>query len=96
MYAVTVTFTIRAGEMDRFLSAMMENARASLATEPGCRQFDVLTDPTLADQAFLYELYDDRAAFEAHMQTAHFATVNDALEGVVVDKVIQTFSQVRR
>ncbi|MGH6683575.1 MAG: putative quinol monooxygenase [Pseudolabrys sp.] len=37
---------------------------------------------------FLYEIYDDRAAFEAHLKTAHFASFNRDSEPLVADKKI--------
>lgn len=72
MYVVTVEFKVRPEFLAQFLPEMIANARASATTEPGCRQFDVCTDPQDASRIFLYELYDDRAAFEAHLATAHF------------------------
>ena len=45
---------------------------ARSATKPGCRRFDVIEPLGEADRVMLYEIYDDRAAFEAHVQTAHF------------------------
>jgi quinol monooxygenase YgiN len=75
---------------------MLENARASTSLEPGCRQFDVLTDPARAGQVFLYELYDDEAAFKAHMQMPHFAKFNAEAGDMIADKDIKTFEQVAR
>ena len=72
MYVVTVEFKVRPEFLAQFLPEMIANARASATTERGCRQFDVCTDPQDVSRIFLYELYDDRAAFEAHLATAHF------------------------
>lgn len=72
MFAITVEFKLRAEFVGQFLHEMIANAHASATTEPGCRPFDVCTDPQDASRIFLYELYDDRAAFEAHLATAHF------------------------
>ena len=72
MYVVTVEFKVRPEFLGQFLPEMIANARASTTTEAGCRQFDVCTDPRDTSRIFLYELYDDRAAFEAHLATAHF------------------------
>jgi (4S)-4-hydroxy-5-phosphonooxypentane-2,3-dione isomerase len=72
MYVVAVEFTIKPESLRAFMPLMLENARASRETEPGCRQFDVCTDPKKPERIFLYELYDDRAAFDAHLATAHF------------------------
>jgi quinol monooxygenase YgiN len=96
MYAVTVTFTIHDGQMEAFLPLILKNARASVADEPGCRQFDVCTDPERPGQVFLYELYDDEAAFEAHQQMPHFKATGVAVDGLVADKELRTFSTVER
>lgn len=72
MLVVTVDFTVKPQFVAEFRAEMVRNARASRETEPGCRRFDVAwsdRDPTLV---FLYELYDDMAAFEAHTRTGHF------------------------
>jgi len=65
MYVIIVDFTIRREHLAAFHAAMVENARLSRETEPGCRQFDVCLDPKDATRYFLYELYDDEAAFQA-------------------------------
>lgn len=95
MYAVTVTFTIAPGRMRNFLPLIQANARTSLEDEPGCQRFDVCTDPDLADQVFLYELYDDRAAFDAHLQSAHFRGFDAEVAGMIADKAVRCFAEVR-
>jgi (4S)-4-hydroxy-5-phosphonooxypentane-2,3-dione isomerase len=95
MFAVTVTFRIVHKQSAAFMPLMIENARASLALESGCHRFDVLTDPGRPDEVFLYELYEDRAAFDAHMQTEHFLQFNRASADMIEDKEVKTFSEVR-
>ena len=58
---------------ERFRKLIVENARASVRDEPGCRQFDVVIPQGEKERVFLYEIYDDADAFEAHKRTAHFA-----------------------
>lgn len=72
MHVVTVEFVAKASHIEPFRAAMIENATASREREPGCRQFDVAVDPAEPSTIFLYELYDDRAAFDAHLATAHY------------------------
>ena len=94
MYAVTVSFTVAQGRMVDFIPLMQKNARTSLAEEPGCRQFDVCSDPTAPDAVFLYELYDDRAAFDAHLASAHFRSFDAAVASMVSVKEVRCFGQV--
>jgi autoinducer 2-degrading protein len=72
VYVIVVDFTIKPEHVAAFRTAIVENARLSRESEPGCRQFDVCVDPKDATRIFLYELYDDEAAFQAHLRTAHF------------------------
>jgi quinol monooxygenase YgiN len=74
VYVVIVEFTIHAEHADAFMAALLTNALASREGEHGCRQFDVCTAPGDRTRVFLYEVYDDKAAFDAHVRTAHFAT----------------------
>lgn len=96
MYAVTVRFQINPETADAFLDLMRQNARASVRDEPGCHQFDVCTDADRPGEVFLYEIYDDRAAFEAHMTTAHFISFDAASAPFVLSKDVQCFAQVDR
>lgn len=94
MFAVTVSFTIKPDRRDAFMQAMLTNAAASKELEPGCHQFDVCTDADSPDEVFLYELYEDSAAFEAHLQTDHFAVFAAQENDLIVDKTIKTYRTV--
>ena len=89
MYVVTVEFEIRDTDVSAFMPLMRENARLSRTTEPGCRQFDVCTDPKRPAFVFLYELYDDRVAFEAHMATPHFKSFDAATAALIASKQVR-------
>jgi len=93
MFAVTVTFRIHPDQMSAFLPLMVENARRSRTDEPGCQQFDICRD---GDSVFLYEIYDDRAAFDAHLQTAHFLAFDGATQDMIASKEITLFPEVIR
>lgn len=94
MYAVVVTFEVMSGEMEAFLPAMIRNARTSLEEETGCHRFDVCTDPDRPNEVFLYELYTDRAAFDAHLASAHFKEFDAQVGAMVVRKDVRTYAQV--
>lgn len=93
-FAVVVTFTVRESEWEPFLTLMQANARTSRAVEPGCQQFDVCTDPDRPQEVFLYEIYDDAAAFEAHLASDHFATFDKATAKMILTKDVRTYQQV--
>ena len=92
MYVVTVVFQIRPDAVAAFLPLMLENARASFAQEPGCLRFDVCQDDAEHGRIFLYEIYSDRAAFEAHLGSGHFRAFSAASAPLVADKRVETWS----
>ena len=91
MYVITVEFTIHAQHLGAFMPLVQENARISRETESGCKGFDVCRDPARPHCVFLYEVYDDRAAFEAHLATAHFKAFDAAAAAMVASKTVHVF-----
>jgi (4S)-4-hydroxy-5-phosphonooxypentane-2,3-dione isomerase len=89
MYVVIVDFKIKPERLPQFMPLMLENARLSRETEPGCRQFDVCTDPANRESVFLYEVYDDRAAFDAHLASAHFKRFDAAVGDMLAAKAVR-------
>jgi autoinducer 2-degrading protein len=88
--AVTVDLLVD-GNRDRFMSLMAENAAASLRNEPGCRQFDVCIDVTNENRLFLYEVYDDDAAFTAHLASPHYKAFEAQTASMILRKDVQRF-----
>jgi len=89
MQALVVEFHIRPEFVRDFETAIEENARLSRETEPGCRQFDVCRDPAEPSLFFLYELYDDEAAIQSHLRSAHFLQMDAATASWVDAKVVR-------
>lgn len=83
---ILVEFEIRPSAMESFLPRMVENARVSLATEPGCRRFDVLTAPAQPYGVTLYEIYEDADAFRAHCASEHFGRFDRDTASMIVSK----------
>ena len=93
MYVVTVEFAIDPAQWDQFLPLMLDNAQRSRSAEPGCRQFDVCVDARAPGVVFLYELYDDRAAFDAHLASPHFKAFAAATEAMIVKRHVATWQR---
>ncbi len=93
MFAVSVTFRIKPQHVDAFLPLMLENASASVSDEPGCRQFDVCQNPSDPGEIFLYEIYDDAAAFETHKAMEHFQRFDAETAEMVAKKSVRTFQR---
>ena len=87
-YVITVDFYLHAGTLEPFLKLIKENAAKSLTEEPGCSRFDVLIEKGAPDHIVLYEIYRDRAAFELHLKSRHFAEFNAASQRYVTNKKV--------
>lgn len=82
-FVIWVTFDIKPGTFDEFHKAALEDARDSVANEPGCLEFNVLIPTASTDRLSLFEVYKDRKAFETHCTMPHFHTF-----AAVADKVV--------
>ncbi len=94
MQALVVEFRIKPEHVEAFAAAIIDNARASRLSEAGCRQFDVCRDPADASLFLLYELYDDEAAVQAHLRSAHFLQMNEATASWVEKKIVWRYTRV--
>lgn len=99
MHCIAVRWTIAPGEEERVRELALSMVAPSNA-EPGCRCYMVHADPVDPGALFLYEQYDDAAAFQAHCDSPHFKAVVEAqifprlaearLEEVATDTPVRT------
>ena len=94
MYVITVEFRIREDHEADFLEQMRKQAENSLNRESDCHQFDVCTAPEGAGRVFLYEVYTDEAAFQRHLESAHFKDFNDTTAPWVTSKDVQAWHRI--
>ncbi len=94
MYVITVEFEVEPQHATEFCAAVVDNARRSRSSEPGCRQFDVCVAPDDPGRFFLYEVYDDRAAFDVHLATPHFRAFDPMVAPWLRRKTVRTLLRV--
>ena len=94
MLAVCVDFEIDPASLAAFLPLMQKNAAESLANEVGCHQFDIMQDSENPTKIFLYELYDDAAAFETHKQASHYLEFNQLASEMVTAKSVRLLQKI--
>lgn len=90
MRIITVQATLRQDHLERFVTASVANARASVATEAGCRRFDVFRNDADPARVGFNEIYDDDDAVDAHGGSAHFETWLSATDGMLDQTVWAT------
>ena len=71
MYAIIASLQIKPGHKEEFIEALIADAKGSFNNEPGCVRFDVIQDAGDEYRIWLYEVYKDEAAFQAHLETPH-------------------------
>ncbi len=94
MLVIVVEFEVRAEFATDFLERVKQQARDTLALENDCAVFDVCLDPVNTCRILLYEVYLNRAAFDAHLQSAHFLAFDAAVKSWVVNKKICEFERI--
>ena len=87
--ALVVEFTLREGARAAFLPLVRENAAQSVAREAGCLRFDVLEPEGSPADVLLYEIYTDRAAFDAHLASEHFRQFDAVTRDLVAAKAVR-------
>ena len=93
MFAVTVTFVVKEQHIGDFEDVMKAQAINSLTREVGCHHFDVCFDSSDKSRVFLYELYTDKAAFEAHLKTDHFLNFDSTVKDWLISKTAENWDR---
>jgi (4S)-4-hydroxy-5-phosphonooxypentane-2,3-dione isomerase len=91
MLVLVVEFHVKLQHVGVFELAMAQNAHVSLQTEPGCHRFDVCRDAADPTLFFLYELYQNEAAVQSHLNAPHYAEMSTLTAGWITHKSVRRF-----
>lgn len=80
MFAVTARFKVKHGHVDEVI-ALLAQAAVPSRQEPGCHLYVANQDRSDPGTIVMYEQYDDEAAFQAHIDSAH-------CQEIVVGKIV--------
>jgi quinol monooxygenase YgiN len=69
---LVISVRVRPGRRADFLTGISRNAVASVRDEPGCLRFDVAADAEDPDLFWVYEVFADHDALEAHRRAPHY------------------------
>jgi autoinducer 2-degrading protein len=93
-YTIVVDLELHPNSVEQFVELVMANAQSSLKNELGCRRFEVHRVPDNPSRIVLYEMYDDRGAFERHLAMPHFGKFDEASKRLVVSKSVTELQKV--
>jgi autoinducer 2-degrading protein len=94
MHVVAVEFIAKPGDEERMRSRLMQHARDSLSNEEQCLVFDICVDPKNAARFFLYEVYENTAAFDHHAATDHLSSFRSDIADWVASKSISMYERI--
>jgi (4S)-4-hydroxy-5-phosphonooxypentane-2,3-dione isomerase len=94
LYVNAVDIDVAPGEIDKYLAALEENAAASVKQEPGCHAFNITVSQKDPNHVFIFEVYDNAAALEAHRATDHFKKYAATTKDMVAKREARALSTV--
>jgi autoinducer 2-degrading protein len=91
VYINAVDLDIAPDQMAKFIEAVKENG-ANSVKEPGCREFNITVLANNPSHVFLYEVYDNAAALDAHRNTEHFKKFAATTANMVTGRNVRAMS----
>ena len=89
MYVIAVLFEAVPGQGEALEEALLRQAENSLREEDGCLRFDVARDPATEGRFFLYEIYEDEAAFDAHGKTPYYKSFREKIADMIASRTVE-------
>lgn len=93
LYVNAVDIDVKPGETEKYLAALRENG-AEAVKEPGCRVFNIHVRADNPNHVFIYEVYENAAALEAHRQTPHFKKYAATTGSMVAKREVHALTSV--
>ena len=88
MFVITVDFEIKSEFVNEFRNRVLQQAKDSLNNEEKCLIFDVCFDEKNTNKVFLYEIYQDKNAFDYHLKSDHYLSFDKDVENWVNEKIV--------
>src|SRR5829696_10482547 len=85
MFVIVVLCRVKSDKIEAFKEAALDDAHHSVLDEPGCLRFDVIQDDEDPTKFWLYEIYQDRAAFDHHLTTPHYHRWREATKDIFAE-----------
>ena len=88
MFVITVDFEIKSEFVKVFRNRVLQQAKNSLNNEEKCLIFDVCFDEKNTNKVFLYEIYQDKDAFDYHLKSDHYLSFDKDVKNWVTKKIV--------
>lgn len=86
--ALFVTLDFNDGAMAGYLELAHQHKGRVLKNEPGCQQFDILIPDDTENRVHLFEVYDDEAALQIHMNSDYMQMYREKSGPMLANRVL--------
>jgi autoinducer 2-degrading protein len=94
LYINAVNIDVVPGQIENYLAAIKEVGAAAIKTEPGCSEFNITVSQKDPNHLFIFEVYDNAAAFDAHLKSDHYKKYAAAAKDIVAKREVHPLSSV--
>jgi (4S)-4-hydroxy-5-phosphonooxypentane-2,3-dione isomerase len=94
LYINAVNIDVVPGQVENYLAAIKEVGAAAIKTEPGCSEFNITVSQKDPNHLFIFEVYDNAAAFDAHLKSDHYKKYAAAAKDIVAKREVHPLSSV--
>ena len=94
LYINAVEIDVVPGQIENYLAAIKEVGAAAIKTEPGCSEFNITVSQKDPNHLFIFEVYDNAAAFDAHLKSDHYKKYAAAAKDIVAKREVHPLSSV--
>jgi autoinducer 2-degrading protein len=91
LYVNVVDIDIQPGQVDKFLAALKLDGVAAMK-EPGCHEFNISVSQNDPNHVFIFEIYDNAAALDAHRN--HVRDITAGVKDLIVKSEIRPMSSI--
>jgi autoinducer 2-degrading protein len=94
LYINAVNIDVVPGQIENYLAAIKEVGATAIKTEPGCSEFDITVSQKDPNRLFIFEVYDNTAAFDAHLKSDHYKKYAAAVKDIVAKREVHPLSSI--
>jgi autoinducer 2-degrading protein len=94
LYVNAVDIDVVPGKIENYLAAIKEVGAASIKSESGCSEFDITVSQKDPNHLFIFEVYENAAAFDAHLKSDHYKKYAATAKDVVAKREVHPLSSV--
>ena len=94
LHVQIATLEIDPSRIEEYRAAVAEQIKSAIENEPGVLTLYAVADRSNPARITVFEIYQNRAAYEAHLKAAHFLAYKARVESMVTSLTLTPVSPV--